>query len=137
MHLCDTLKKLGFKQSLSDPALWYRLRNDKKAYDYFCHHVDDFLVSGQQPEKWIEQLKKPYTITGKTEPKIHLGMDFKRENDHTWSIGSHSYITDAVKLVSDILKKPLGKKKTPTVVDFHPEIDNTPLCNAEETNNYQ
>ena len=47
MHLCDTLKKLGFKQSLLDPALWYRLRNEKKAYDYFSHHVDDFLVSGQ------------------------------------------------------------------------------------------
>ena len=31
MHLCDTLKKLGFKQSLLDPALWYRLRYDKKA----------------------------------------------------------------------------------------------------------
>ena len=35
------------------------------------------------------------------------------------------------------MKKNLGKKNTPTVVDFHPEIDTTPLCNAEETNNYQ
>ena len=59
-------------------------------------------------------------------------MDFKRENDHTWSIGSHSYIKDAAKRVSEILKKNLGKKKT--VIDFHPEIDNTPICNSEETN---
>lgn len=30
MQLCYTLKKLGFKKSLLDPALWYRLREDKK-----------------------------------------------------------------------------------------------------------
>ena len=54
-------------------------------------------------------------------------MDFKRENDHTWSIGSHSYIKDAAKRVSEILKKTLGKKKTQTVMEFHPEIDNIPL----------
>ena len=64
-------------------------------------------------------------------------MDFKRENDHTWSIGSHSYIKYAAKRVSEIFKKPLGKKKTPTVKEFHPEMDTTPLCNAEETNYYQ
>ena len=64
-------------------------------------------------------------------------MDFDKENDHTWTIGSHSYITDEAKRVSEILKKPLGKKKTPTVKEFHPEMDTTPLCNPEETNNYQ
>ena len=57
MHLCDTLKKLGFKDRLLDPALWYRLRDDKKAYEYFSHQVDDFLVSGNQPEEWIKKYK--------------------------------------------------------------------------------
>ena len=39
--------------------------------------------------------------------------------------------------MSEIVKKPLGNKKTPTVKEFHPEVDTTPLCNPEETNNYQ
>ena len=137
MHLCDTLKKLGFKQSLLNPALWYKLRENKKSYDYFSHHVDNFLVSGSQPTEWIKQLEKSYTITGKTEPKTHLGMDFNKENTHTWTIGIHSYITDAAKRVSKILKKPLKNKKTPTVIDFHPEIDTIPLFTPEETNYYQ
>lgn len=64
-------------------------------------------------------------------------MNFNKKNEHTWTIGSHSYITDAAKRVSEILKKPLGNKKTPTVKEFHPEVDTTPLCNKEETNNYQ
>ena len=38
-------------------------------------------------------------------------MEFNKENDHTWTIGSHSYITDAAKRVSEIFKKPLGKKR--------------------------
>ena len=66
MHLCDTLKNLRFKQSLLDPVLWYRLRDDKKAYDYFSHYIDDFRVSGSQPTEWIKQLEQLYTITGKT-----------------------------------------------------------------------
>ena len=64
-------------------------------------------------------------------------MDFNKENTHIWTIGSHSYITDAAKRVSKILKKPLKNKKTPTVIDFHPEIDTTPLCTPENTNDYQ
>ena len=76
--LKDTLDKLEIKQILLDPALWYRLREDKKGYDYFSHHVDDFLISGKTPLKWIKELEESYTITGKTEPKIHLGMDFNK-----------------------------------------------------------
>ena len=58
MHLCETMTNMGLKQSKLDPAIWYRLRNDKKGYDYFSHHVDDFLVSGKNPKLWIEQLEK-------------------------------------------------------------------------------
>ena len=62
-------------------------------------------------------------------------MDFNKENDHTWTIGSQYYITDASKHVSEILKTPLGNKNIPTVNKFHTEFVTTPICNLEETNN--
>ena len=42
-------------------------------------------------------------------------MDFNQENDHTWTIGRRSYITDVEKSVSETLKKPFGNKNNPTV----------------------
>ena len=26
--------------------MWYKKRTDKPGYDYFSHHVDDFLITG-------------------------------------------------------------------------------------------
>ena len=45
-HLCDKLRSLVFKQSKMDYAMWYKKRTDKPGYDYFSHHVDDFLITG-------------------------------------------------------------------------------------------
>ena len=50
-HLCDTLREMEFTQSKLGSAIWYRLREDESQYDYFSHHVDDFLLSGDKSIK--------------------------------------------------------------------------------------
>ena len=54
-HLCDTLREMGFKKSKLDNTIWYRLRDDESQYDYFSHHVDDFLLSGDKNIKKIDR----------------------------------------------------------------------------------
>ena len=38
-------------------------------------------------------------------------MEFNKEKKNTWTIGSHSYITDAAKRVGEILKKAPKKQE--------------------------
>ena len=60
------MREIGFKQSLLDGTIWYRLREDPTQYDYFSHYVDDFLLSGDENINiWIEMIEISYTITGK------------------------------------------------------------------------
>ena len=83
LHLSESLSNLGFKQSKIDSALWYKPRADGSGYDYFTHHVDDFLITGIIVKKFIKDLKKSYTITGnESHPFIHLGMDIKQFKPH-------------------------------------------------------
>ena len=119
IHLSDTLRQLGFTQSQLDLALWYRLRKDQSGYDYFSHHVDDFLVTGKNPDTWVDQLKRAYTISGGEPPKHHLGMDISSydcNNKKFWRIACGTYIIEALKNVCDALgiKDPneLGKRCT-------------------------
>ena len=44
-NLCDKLRSLVFKSKI-DYAMWYKKRTDRSGYDYFSHHVDDFLITG-------------------------------------------------------------------------------------------
>ena len=85
--------QFGIQKSKIDSALWYKPRADGSGYDYFTHHVDDFLITGNNVRKYIKDLKKSYTITGnESHPSIHLGMDIKQFKPHCYEIGSKSYI---------------------------------------------
>ena len=126
-HLCDTLREMGFTQSKLDSTIWYRLREDESQCDYFSHHVDDFLLSGDKSiKRWIDMLELSYTITGKGEPKYHLGHDIDKINKNCYKLGSRTYVKNALEKVKRILKTdtiqgPIKKAQIPYKTDFHPE----------------
>ena len=49
----NTIKEFGFHQSKIMPCLWYKLCDDGKSYDYLTHHVDDFLLTSNDPAAFI------------------------------------------------------------------------------------
>ena len=133
LNLCERLTELGFKQSKIDSALWYKQREDGLGYDYFTHHIDDFLITGRNVRTYIKDLKKSYTITGnESHPFLHLGMDINQFKPHFYEIGSKSYIKQVSDRVKEILEITVLKKvSTPSIEDFHPEIDNSKLSNKK------
>ena len=65
-------------------------------------------------------------------------MDVKQFKSHCYKIGSKSYIKQMDEWVKEILEvTTLKKLSTPSIEDFHPEIDNSELLNKKGINNYQ
>ena len=134
---------MGFTQSKLDSAIWFRLREDESQYDYFSHHVDDFLLSGDESiQRWIDMLEISYTITGKGEPKYHLGYDIEKVDKNCYKLGSKIYVKNELDKVERILKKKeiqgdIKKAQIPYTTKFHPEIDKTELHDEKGINDYK
>ena len=113
---------MGFTQSKLDSAIWYRLREDESQYDYFLHHVDDFLLSGDENiKRWIDMLEISYTITGKGEPKYYLGHNIEKINKNCYKLGSKTYVKNALDKVKRILNAkemqgPIKKSQIPYTI---------------------
>ena len=72
----EELLKLGFKQCLLDPAIFF-LHKDGKLDGIICCHVDDFLHSGGRYfETLIRKLRKRF-YAGKVEEKCFKYIGFK------------------------------------------------------------
>ena len=97
----STIPDFGFRLSKIMPCLWYKLANDGKSYDYFFHHVDDFLHTSDEFKEFLTYLKKKYTITGGVFPDVHLGMNIQRD-DSGITLSSHEYIQQAVDRVKHL-----------------------------------
>ena len=97
---------MGFKQIKLNNAIWYILQDDESQYDYFSRHVDDFLLSGDEKnQKWIDMLEISYTMTGKGEPKYHLGHYIEKINKNCYKLGSKTYVKNVLDKVKRILNK--------------------------------
>jgi hypothetical protein len=73
----DTLRGLNFIPTRSDANVWIRLGKDKKAYEYICTHVDDFMIVAKLPATIMKDLQDIYTINEESiiEPDYYLGND--------------------------------------------------------------
>ena len=103
-HLSDTLCSLGFKKSKMDYAMWYRKREDWPEYNYFSHHIHDFLLNRFNLHKTLDNLKNTYTITGGTMPKHHLRMSIERNDEgNNINLGSHEYVREVINKIKNLL----------------------------------
>ncbi len=71
-------------------------------------------------------------------PSFHLGCDYKLGNDGLWSIGTETYVNEALEKVKSLLgRKELGKEHRPMSPGAHPESDKSPLLDVDGHRMYQ
>ena len=140
--LSDTLRSMGFKPTRYDSDVWYR-PDGNHHYEYIGTHTDDILCVGREPRGSMEKLRDRFTIKKIEEPSYHLGCDYRRNEDGTWSIGTKTYVQECLKRIAQIVNKmhdgkpALGFADTPMVEKYQPELDKSPLLSLEDHRKYQ
>jgi hypothetical protein len=129
----------GFKKSKLDSSMWYRLDVSKQAYDYLCHHVDDYVTVGPNVNRVVNDIKRDYAISEDGPiPQFYLGINTDLlPNGAGWILHSTKYIEKVIPIVEGIIGKKLGHAKTPTKTDWNPEVDESPLIDDARRNKYQ
>ena len=76
----------------TDPDVWLKYCDLYNEYD--CVAVDDIMMMGKDPAKFFKDLTKKYkyNLKGVGKPSYHLGGDFSRDIDGTFTWGTASYI---------------------------------------------
>ena len=134
----DTLRTMGFTPSYADPDVWLRDAGD--CYEYVVVYVDDLFVAMKDPKKFMEELKADpwnYKLKGVEEPKYHLGGDFFRDKDGTFCYGAQTYVRRLVKNYNVMFGEDPTEYQCPMEKDYHPELDDTPLCSPDDVAKYQ
>ena len=80
-------------QSRADSSIWIKKESDG-TYEYTVYHVDDFVSVSNKPETLIKDLEKFYEVTGKEEPKFHLGTSIDKTNKDYFIMSAYQYINN-------------------------------------------
>jgi len=142
-HLSQKLRTMGFKPSKADPDLWMK-RIDDGTCEHVARFVDDVIAFAKDPMRIMEELKKTYTMKGVGKPQHYLGGDvvdlpdeWKKENI-TCAFSAQTYIKNCVpKLAKMCGKGTFQTHRTPFSEDCHPELNVTPLCDAENISKFK
>ena len=131
-HLADTLRNLGFHQSRADANFW--IRDQGEHYEYLASFVDDVLVWSKDPMAVMDALKDVYTMKGVGIPEYYLGGDVEQLDEHwnkeyiSLAFSGQTYIKNVIPRFESMFHQSFKAVKTPMAEDFHPEIDDSPLC---------
>ncbi|KOR29102.1 hypothetical protein TI03_03165 [Achromatium sp. WMS1] len=126
-HLADTLRMLDFKPTQYDPDVWYRYSGGD-CYDYVSTHTDDLMIVAKDARGIMAKLEETYTIKNIGPPKFHLGCDYHCNTNATWSIGTETYVKEALEQVQDLLgKQSLGQDMSPMDQKWEPELSAQPF----------
>ena len=142
-HLADTLRSMGFTSSRYDADIWIKLQEDnntkKRWYDYIGTHTDDLMIVAKDPKGHFDRLQAKYTIKKIGPPSFHLGCNYTaNEKDGLWSIGTGTYVAEALEKVKQVLSLPeLGREDTPMSPQSHPELDESAILDVEGHRKYQ
>jgi hypothetical protein len=101
--------------------------------------VDDYVTVGPNVERTVSEIRKDYDISEDGPiPSFYLGINTDVLLDGTgWVLHSTKYIQKILPIVESIIGKKLGMSKTPTKIDWQPEIDDSPLIDDAKRNKYQ
>ena len=142
-HLSVKLRTLGYKPSKADADLW--VQNDSHGqYEYIARYVDDVISFAKDPLQLMKELEETYTMKGVGRPMYYLGgdvehlpPDWEKEGIHT-AFSASTYITDVLPELKALSRKEaFPKKKVPMSAEYHPELDDSPLCDAREMSLYR
>ena len=151
-HLAQSLRDLQYIPSYADGDVWYReaTKPDGFAYyEYLLVYVDDILCISHKPKDTMLAIGKLYRLKDGliAEPTVYLGATIKQHrfpdspNKVRWGMSSDKYIGNAVANVelelAKIDKKLSTKASTPLASGYRPELDVSPLLNADRANYFQ
>ena len=133
---------MGFKSSKCDPDLW--IKDMGTHYEYIATYIDDLLIVSKDPRPIIKELERTYTLKGVGDPIYYLGGDIVNTKDLKewcmapidWILSSQTYAGNMIEkfesLMADGRSQYCFKEyKTPMDKEYHPELDESPLLNAE------
>jgi hypothetical protein len=98
--------------------------------------VDDLIIAAKHPSKYMNDIEQEFLIRNKEDsPSYYLGNNIKK-------VGNNLHVSTA-KYVNEVLRKyqstygDIRKENLPIPTKAHPELDETPLLNAEGIKHYQ
>ena len=98
LALGDQIRKMGFKPTRADPDLWIKESDDGKKYEYMATYVDDIIIVGKDPMKYLDEIKKHFPIRNiEMAPEYYLGSNIDMRKYGTIKISSKKYITKIIR----------------------------------------
>ncbi|MCA1806788.1 MAG: hypothetical protein LC687_02830, partial [Actinobacteria bacterium] len=108
---------------------------------YLAVYVDDLAIASKNPQAIIDSLKgapNNFKLKGTGTMEFHLGCDFFRDASNTLCVGPRKYIERMVQQYESLFGcKPSHKVTSPLEKNDHPELDDSPLLDADGINKYQ
>ena len=113
-------------------------------------YIDDLLIASRDPESIIKVMEERYILKGVGVPSYHLGGDVIQ--GHTldewklepidWILASKTYTTNMIKKFERLMadrrtQYHFSEYKTPMNKEYHPDLDETPLLDAEFQTRYR
>ena len=117
-------------------------------YEYIATYVDDLLIASKDPQAVIEALKKVYVLKGVGVPEYYLGANILetpvewKDEPIDWIITAKTYTKNVISKFEELMGEgkstyTFAEYKTPMDKDYHPELDDSPLLNAEFHSRYR
>ena len=137
--LHDVLKDMGFVPSKAEDDIWMRDAGDH--YEYIAVYVDDLMIASRNPKAITDALMAEpnnFKLKGTGEVSFHLGCDFFRDADGTLCVGPRKYIERMESAYKTLFgAAPSQKFQSPLEKGDHPELDESPLLDADGMAKYQ
>ena len=150
-HLATCLAHLGYESSKGDPDVWLRPAvkpvTNEEYYEYLFVYTDDILALSVDPNSVLQKLNKYFALkSGSIQPPdLYLGAKMRRvvlpNGVKAWAQSSSHYIQTVLKNLEEWLRgrdmKLPSRAETPLPTSYRPEMDVSPLLDAEDANYYQ
>ena len=112
------LEKMGLKQSLADPCIWYKHDENKRLILLVAVYVDDCIVTGtkSEVEAFKAGVKTRFKITEMGPIKKHLGVWYEHEKkagEESFRLSMESYKDEILNDWREITGKEPKPAKTP------------------------
>ena len=151
-HFATTLIEMGFTSCMADPDVWMRparKANGFTYYEYILTYVDDCLVVSHDPKSIVDTLQNEYKYRLKDvgPPTRYLGAQIGQyefeDGSKAWFMSAQLYLQQAIKEVETLwgpmhkLFRDRGSLDTPLPAGVHPELDDSPMLDDDDTQLYQ
>ena len=119
------------------------MRDRGETYEYLTIYSDDIIVASKEPVKVFEEFKEVYTLKGKGPPEHFLGAAISRvkgpfnKKGSTSTLSAKTFLQNTIPKFEKLFGEPFRSYTVPMSPDYHPELDESPLVNADDHSKYR